>query len=500
MKKPNLKNLNALKALERALLPCTSLLSSFFLFLLVLGTITTSSLAGVSIAIIDSGIDVKHPYISPRVWHNPKFDNYGVPLYRDNDGYINDLYGWNFADKNNQLLDKRYVNYFGPDHEKFMQLQLKFSNNTISTDELDWVREKIRDKRFLAEVIAFGNFIHGTHVAGIGIKKSAANQVMGLKIISTKVEIPDEDENSGDCSRGGCEIKDPKILKDIATAMERGLRGLEIIKYALKGIISREMKDMSSVLSYVGAHKAQVANCSFGTGYNQALGMSAKLYLGIFKRMPGAEDLKVLINYFFNVLEAYVSDAFSKAPQTLIVFAAGNDGTDNDSKPSFPANLKQSNTISVAAVEEDGVSLAKFSNYGIRTVEVAAPGVGIVSSIPNNKYLPLSGTSQAAPYVANIAAEVINANSSLTPAEVKKIIVGTVDSIPLLSLKVSSGGVVNKNRAVRAAVLSNEKSIDDAIAQAQEEIKSDKKAPSVRRPHPEYSKYGFVLPLPSLFE
>ena len=78
------------------------------------------------------------------------------------------------------------------------------------------------------------------------------------------------------------------------------------------------------------------------------------------------------------------------------------DGTDNDQIPAAPANIKSDNTIAVAATL-DRVRLASFSNFGESMVDIAAPGVGIKSLIPGGQEVQLSGTSQAAPYITNIA-------------------------------------------------------------------------------------------------
>jgi subtilisin family serine protease len=165
------------------------------------------------------------------------------------------------------------------------------------------------------------------------------------------------------------------------------------------------------------------------------------------------------------------SKAFpDSAKNTLFVFASGNDGTNNDSLPVSPANIKLGNTITVAATL-GGEKLATFSNYGATNVEVAAPGVVIRAAIPGDEYLSLSGTSMAAPFVTNVATQIAEQNSSLTPAQIKKIIMDTVDKKDWLNGKVSSGGIVNKMRAFKAADLSLSMSLEDAILASKENIK-----------------------------
>jgi subtilisin family serine protease len=76
----------------------------------------------------------------------------------------------------------------------------------------------------------------------------------------------------------------------------------------------------------------------------------------------------------------------------LFVAASGNEGDDNDADPHYPSGYDLPNVISVAAVDQNG-NLANFSNYGQFSVDVAAPGVNILSTIPGNKYATFSGTS-----------------------------------------------------------------------------------------------------------
>jgi subtilisin family serine protease len=90
----------------------------------------------------------------------------------------------------------------------------------------------------------------------------------------------------------------------------------------------------------------------------------------------------------------------------------------------------------------------------------------INSAIPGNDYLQVSGTSQAAPFVANVAAKIKEANLKLKPLEIKKILMGTVDKKGFLSEKVLTGGIVNLERAVVAAQMTNSMSVTEAISRS----------------------------------
>jgi hypothetical protein len=135
----------------------------------------------------------------------------------------------------------------------------------------------------------------------------------------------------------------------------------------------------------------------------------------------------------------------------VFVAAAGNDGVNIDTTPAYPAGIAQPNVLSVAATDSDG-SLAPFSNYGPHTVQVAAPGVNVYSTLPGGTYGYKSGTSMAAPYAAGVAALLLAQNPSLSAAQVIDRITRTATPDPGLAGKTASGGIVNAGAALEAGV------------------------------------------------
>jgi len=134
----------------------------------------------------------------------------------------------------------------------------------------------------------------------------------------------------------------------------------------------------------------------------------------------------------------------------LFVAAAGNDGTDNDSDPVYPASYDLDNIVAVAASDFND-NLTSWSNYGSTSVDVAAPGVDIYSTKADNSYQYQSGSSMAAPFVSGLAALIWAADQSLTYTQIKDRILNGVDTGLNLEGKILTGGRINaKNSIVNA--------------------------------------------------
>jgi thermitase len=123
-------------------------------------------------------------------------------------------------------------------------------------------------------------------------------------------------------------------------------------------------------------------------------------------------------------------------------------GDDNDDTPVYPASYNSPNIISVAASNKYD-TLTSFSNYG-DSVDLAAPGQNILSTLPNNRYGPAWGTSMATPHVAGVAALLKSQDPTLDDTQMKSSILNSVDKKSSLSGKVLTGGRLNAAKALGA--------------------------------------------------
>ena len=112
-----------------------------------------------------------------------------------------------------------------------------------------------------------------------------------------------------------------------------------------------------------------------------------------------------------------IRDTFASSP-ALHIMAAGNDGTDNDKSPHFPSSYELDNNVAVAASDRSD-NRARFSCYGAESVDIAAPGKDIYSTIPNNSYGTKSGTSMATPHVTGVAGLIASLYPNASNEEIK---------------------------------------------------------------------------------
>jgi subtilisin family serine protease len=144
-----------------------------------------------------------------------------------------------------------------------------------------------------------------------------------------------------------------------------------------------------------------------------------------------------------------LEDIIRKAYENDILFvaAAGNASTNNDRSPHYPSSYDVPNVISVAALDRHD-QLASFSNYGAKSVAIAAPGVEILSTWLGNQYEEKSGTSMATPVISGVAALILAENPKMSVNDLRKRLMDSTDPIVALKGKTVSGGRINAAKAL----------------------------------------------------
>ncbi len=295
------------------------------------------------IAVIDTGIDPDHPRFNDHIWTNPGetgLDAWGRnkatnQIDDDNNGFVDDVHGWNFTDNSNNLMD-----HFG----------------------------------------------HGTHVSGLIVGPVRDN---GATFVSRELA-------STETSEQRCHpIK------------------LMILKYFERGMLpDQTIAAETAAIHYAIKMHAQVINFSSGGAD------------------PNAKE------------RAAIEEANRK--HILFVAAAGNDHENDDHDGFYPASYKLPNILSVAAVNSRGNHLMFFSNYGRRTVDIAAPGENIVSTLPGGLKGAMSGTSQATAVVTSVIARFLQFHPNVSsPAEIIQHIEQTATVVANFRNRLVSGGRLN---------------------------------------------------------
>lgn len=389
---------------------------------------------GATIAIIDTGFDLDHDYLKPKI------------LSKESEETI-DFQGWDFFD--NSHLKKPVIEDKSSLQEilLFRSIRAKGHRQGLSLEEFDWFKKKSADKVFMEKVRLFKKHSHGTFVAGIALREGENINIFPIRGLNVQ------------------EIEKPLTGK---TPEER-------FKEEIKNSINRVSRKFSKICDFVARKKIDIVNASYGITYKHIVTKFRERYKEMIGKEIEEANLKLLVDDYFRVLYERGEKTMRKYPNTLFIFSAGNSGLDNDSYHHYPSRIRVPNSITVAAMNGD--YLATFSNFGLRHVDIGAPGVAILSLVPKvysdggaDLYSPSSGTSMAAPYVSNLAAQILNTNKNLGAADIKKIILETGELKDYLKTRLASGSIADNHKALKAALLTKDMPIDQAINLAKSDL------------------------------
>jgi subtilisin family serine protease len=237
-------------------------------------------------------------------------------------------------------------------------------------------------KPTIEELILAGNYTHGTHVAGIAMEGNPYARLLVARMEFGNALIPDP-----------CPSLD-QTRKDAKSYVE--------------------------TVEFLRRNQARVVNMSWGGSVN-AIENDLEL-CGIGKTQ---EERQKLAREYFSIGKAALEKAFAAAPEILFITAAGNSNQNASFAEDAPADIVLPNLLTVGAVDKAGDE-ASFTSYG-PTVKVHANGYQVESFLPGGDRVAYSGTSMAAPQVANLAGKILAVNPALTPPQVIEIIVSTSD-------------------------------------------------------------------------
>jgi cell wall-associated protease len=429
----------------------------------------------VIVGIVDSGVDIEHEDLKSVIWTNKK-EIPGNKIDDDKNGYVDDIYGWNFLGNitkenyeyeriinNKKLVDEatylkaKAINDGKIEEANQTKFQIELALN--GTKKADETLTKLLGKpTYTAEELDKIESKDQEVIQSIAIMKQML--AYGLSVADLKKEIEKELESYIKVQSGeNLKTNYRKILGDNPD-------DIKDTKYGDNNVMGPD-KEETLHGTHVAGIVAQVRNNKFGgdgiANNVQILTVRAvpdgdeydkDIALGIRYAVDnGAKVINGSFGKAFSPHKQWVYDAikYAESKDVLIVHAAGNDAKDIDKEDNFPNDSDDKvtefadNMITVGALNyEYGTNVvADFSNYGKLNVDVFAPGVKIYASTPNNTYQFLQGTSMAAPNVAGVAALIRSYYPTLTAKQVKHIL---MESGTAITTSVAVGGDPEKSR------------------------------------------------------
>ncbi|WP_400075714.1 S8 family peptidase [Winogradskyella sp. R77965] len=420
----------------------------------------------VIVAVIDSGIDIDHEDLDDVIWTNKdEIPNNGKD--DDNNGYVDDIHGWNFLGDayDEQLEYVRILSSGDTSNPRYAEAQ-----STYDSEYQLWTGRKTQYDQ-IAQVIKNADETLAGH---LGKKDYTIKEVNAIKTedqtLLQAVQIAQQvNANGSTLAEATKEINGivVQINERLNFNLNKNFSGrktgddinnLSDIGYG-NGNVKPVKKDESHGTHVAGIIAAERNN---GKGAN---GVANNVEIMAIRTVPNGDeydkDVALAIRYAvdngakvingsfgksFSPHANWVRDAIKYASDNDVIFvhAAGNDSKNVDTEPNFPDDnvnyVEVSDTyIRVGSLTSKYGSkmVSSFSNYGNKNVDVFAPGSEIYSTVPENEYEPISGTSMAAPGVAGIAALIRSQYPNLTAAQVKQVI---LDSGLPLTTKVVVGG------------------------------------------------------------
>ncbi|MGO9096604.1 MAG: S8 family serine peptidase [Bryobacteraceae bacterium] len=256
-------------------------------------------------------------------------------------------------------------------------------------------------KPFIEDLSLAGDYMHGTHVAGILMD---GNPYARLAV--------------------GRISFDYKMIPDPCPSPELAERG---------------QKATGEYVNFFKRNGVRVVNMSWGGSVKEYENQLELCGIG-----KSADERKKIARGYFDSDKAALEKAFASAPGILFVAAAGNANSDSTFEEFVPSSIREPNLLTAGAVDLAGDE-ASFTSYG-PTVAVHANGYQVESYVPGGDKLKFSGTSMASPGVANLAAKILAVNPKLKPEEVIAIIKSTADRTPD-----GRRNLINPRKAIEAA-------------------------------------------------
>ncbi|HBR11951.1 MAG TPA: peptidase S8 [Chryseobacterium sp.] len=440
----------------------------------------------VIVGVLDSGVEVDHPGLMKNMWKNPnEIPNNGKD--DDGNGYVDDIYGWNFLGGKNGDIDvdnmevTRVVKKFQPvfegqDSAKNKENQAKYPDDfamymkskEIFTKKSQEAKQSLQMYTMIDGVIPDMVRLLGNKTLTkenlATIKPSTQQEAMALQVLAQVASDPQATGKSAD--EVGKYMKD-QMKEAIDYFKPQAEKGYNLDFDPRKEIVGDNYDDYSEK-SY-GNNHYEGPDAKHGThvaGIIAGLANGTEPQYGVASRVAkimtvravpdgderdkdvanairyavdnGAKVLNMSFGKPVSPGKNVVWDAFKYAESkgVLLVKAAGNENEDIAEHQYFPTNFKSqtddkpfiNNMIVVGASTNDADKLkASFSNYDAKMVDVFAPGDQIYSTVPDGKYEYLQGTSMASPVVAGAAAVLLAYMPNLTPAQVIESLVNTAN-------------------------------------------------------------------------